>query len=327
MVRKAVFCVLCLLGGLFLMAGNASATAFASWYTPPDNSSFAAGTVIDLTGNGNGSGMVGGTGLDLMLVFDRSGSMSGTGITNAKSAAIALINALPVSTTNAGLVSFASSASLDLGLTSMATGKTNLINAVNGLVATGNTATGPGIQTATTELTNNGTAGHAKMEVVLSDGASNVGVNPGTAAGQAWTAGITVHSVGVPGAVAFEMQGIATAGHGIYTSVSDLSSLTALFSGTAGNLVGLDHINVRLPDGTWLNNYAHDGLGNFSIANYAVALGANIFEVDAYDTAGNMASAFLTVNGTSNTVPEPFTMLFLGSALIGVAGLGRRFKK
>jgi len=252
--------------------------------------------------------------------------MAGTPLATVKTATNSLIDSLPTATTQAGLVSFESSAHLDAVLTPMSVAaNVNALKAkVNSLGTGGVTATGPGIQLATTQLTGaNAIPGHAKMEVVLSDGLSNSGISPVTAATQAYSAGIIVHSVGIVGANDTEMQNIANAGHGIYTKVNNLSDLENIFNGTAGNLVGLDHINLIMPDNTVLNNYATDGLGNFIAPNWALMLGDNLFTVEAFGTDGTSATASCHLFGTA--VPVPGSLLLLGSGLIGLAGVRMRF--
>jgi len=264
MARKAVMIILalCVMAG---SAGIALADSSASFFAPANGSSYLVGTCVQVTGQATGFGTSGGTGLDLMLVIDESGSMAGSGIASAKTAAKSLIDALPTATTQAGLVSFDSSGYLRQGLLAMSTpaNVTTLKNAVDALVAGGGTTIGAGITVATNEILANGISGHAKMQVVLSDGYSSG--TPETQAAAAYAAGITVHAVGIPGHDAAQMQAIATAGHGIYTNVTSLSALEALFNGTGGNLVGLDHMDLTLPDGTVLNNYATDGLGNLRL--------------------------------------------------------------
>lgn len=328
MRKRRFYHVLAFLGIAILIAGNALAAATASWIAPPDSSSYLAGTSVDLLGNGNGSGMTGGTGLDLMMVIDTSGSMAGSKLTAAKSASVALINSLPLGTTQVGIIEYDWSANVYRQLQNLTTNKTDLINAINALTAGGNTATGPAILAATAELTGiRAIAGHSKMEVVLSDGMANVGLSPLAAATQAWGQGVQVNTVGVPGHNPTEMQGIATNGHGIYTNASDLSTLEALFAGTAGNLVGLDYIDLLMPDGTLLHDIAHDTLGNFTIDDYTVALGANTFQFTAYATDGTSASASLTIYGTPHSTPEPATLLLLGLSMVGLVGVKRRFMK
>jgi hypothetical protein len=326
MVQRG-FTILVLVLGV-LVAGVAMADTSVSWVSPSPGD-VCIGTCVTPTGNASGSGMSGGTGLDLMLVIDTSGSMSGSGITAAKNAAIALINALPSDSTQLGIIEYDWTANTYRTLETLTSDRSAWIAAVNALTAGGNTATGPAIQAATAELTSvRAIAGHAKMEVVLSDGYSNVGISPITAAGQAWSAGITVHSVGVPGHSTTEMAGIASAGHGIYTNVTNLADLEGLFAGTAGNLVGLDHINVTMPDGTLYANYPTDGLGNFIVPTWTMVAGANDFIVTAYGTDGTSATATLSLNGVNcSTVPEPATLILLFAAIPAFAIGRKKFRR
>jgi Ca-activated chloride channel family protein len=313
-----------LMAMVLLVTSPALADSSVAWISPTCGSSFLVGTVVNPTGQASGVGGTGGTGLDLMLVMDVSGSMAGAGLTNAKSAANSLIDSLPPATTQAGLASFASSGSLVQQLIPLvpAANVTTLHTAVNSLSAGGGTYIGLGIGVATTELqSSRAIAGHAKMEVVLSDGFSSG--DPVAAAAAAYAAGITVHSVGVPGHDPTTMQNIATAGHGVYTNVSDLSDLENIFNGTGGNLVALDYVDIILPDGTLLSHYATDGLGNFTLPDWTLLLGDNLFTATAFGTDGTSATAYCHLYGTA--VPVPGSLLLLGSGLFGLAGFRMRF--
>lgn len=307
----------------FVFAGSAMAATTVSWLSPPDGSTYAAGTVVNPTGNANASGTQGGTGLDLMLVIDVSGSMYGSGLDAAKTAAKALIDSLPDNTTQVGIVKFNSYAGYVELLQDLTTNKTTLKSSIDSLYAGGGTHIGNGIDLATAELTSSrAIAGHAKMQVVLSDGYSSG--TPSVNAANANAQGITVHSVGIPGHNAYQMQSIATAGGGVYTNVTNLADLENLFNGTGGNLVGLDHVDIQLADGSWINNIGTDGLGNFVLPDQVIALGANTFTAYAYGTDGTSASAVLTLNGIGGQVPEPATMALFGLGLLGFAGVARR---
>ena len=334
MIKKMFIGALLVASSLFLATANAATSV--SWLTPADGSSYPEGTSVSPTGNASASGTIGGAGLDLILVLDSSGSMRGT--SSGKSlrqwqaeAAIALVNSLPTATTSVGIVEFDSNANLVTGLTPLTptSNITALETAINSVDASGGTDIYDGIIAGTTELVGaRHTTGRNQMMVVMSDG-ETFGADPATAAANAITAGIeAIHTVGLPGHSVSTMQSIATAGNGVYTSVDDLTTLTGLFDGTGGNLVGLDRVDVELPDGTLLTDVATDALGNFAVGPYALAAGANTFTAYAYGSDGTSASADLTLYGTTTgpgvSVPTPAPLALLSLGILGMAVTRRR---
>jgi hypothetical protein len=343
-LRKSVKNQAISIGLLSLLAsGAAFAGASVAWTSPPNGSTYAVGTVVNPTGVASGVGGQAGTGLDLALVLDSSGSMGGAGQLAQRNAALALVAALPSATSSVAVVEFDSDANLVLGLTPVSTGLATINAAITSVDASGGTNIAAGISTATAELTGaNHIAGRTQVMVVVSDGSTS-GADPGAAADAAIAAGVdNVHSVGIPGHVASQMQNIANGPDnitgnsddiGVYTAGS-LDALTALFNGTAGNLVGLTRVDVTLPDGTLLVGVPTDGLGNFALSGWNIQAGANTFTATAYATDGSQASATLTLYGISpntggggNSVPDGgTTAALLGFALCSVSFLKKKRK-
>lgn len=309
-----------------LSASSASLAAVAvSWTGPSPLATYSVGEIVNPFGNANASGIIGGTGLDLALVLDSSGSMSTFNSGKSRNAwleeaSTALVNALPV-TTSVAIVDFDDTAKLLQGLTPLSSDSAAVLSAITAIDASGGTAIDAGIDRASTELTGpNHTDGRTQMMVIVSDGESSR-----TAAVASATAALglgvdAIHTVGIPGHNVLTMQSIATAGNGIYTNASDLTSLVDLFNGTAGNLVGIDYVDVTMNDGSFISHIAIDGLGNFVLPDATLFFGANVFTAVAYDTLGNKATAELILTA----VPEPSTYAMLGLGLVLVGWANRR---
>lgn len=301
---NASLSAIALAAGLTLAATSQAATSVA-WTSPAENSEYTVGTVVNIQGQASANGVIGG-GLDLVLVLDSSGSMqqsaTSNGITKTRQqwqrdAAIALVNNLPMGTTSVGVVEFDADANVARVLSPLSGNLAALIAAINGVDAAGATNIPAGITLAASQLTGAlHTAGRPQHMIVMSDGETTGNVI--TATQNALLAGVdSVHSVALPGGSITTMQNIASNGNGTFiNATSNLQALIDVFSGTAGSLVNLDHVDVTLADGTVLHDVATDAFGNFNV-NVNIALGVNTFVADAYGTDGTSASATLHIIG------------------------------
>jgi PKD repeat protein len=271
-----------------------------SIYLPGEGSPDTA--TVTLTVSGDGDPQLQHFPVDIMLVMDRSGSMGGNGGTNtgtrlgdAKVAANLFLGNLDQTNDYSGLASFATTASLDKGLnnihmiTQHPTSSTEA--AVNALVATGNTAMGDGINTGQTEISNNGRASAVPVMIVLSDGCSNWGSNPITAATNAKNAGTIIYSIGLGGSVCTTtMQQISTndpliPGYEHYYFAPTGSDLAGIYQNISEEIVKTAGTNVVVTDILASNvDYIP---GTFSIApNFIVGktITWNVGTLDVDDT-------------------------------------------
>jgi len=132
-----------------------------------------------------------------------------------------------------GIVSFSTSTTTDQTLLTLEdANKTILKNKINALVANGSTAIGDAIFTATTELSSSRVkVGEYKFQVLLSDGQSNAGADPISAANDANSKGIKIYTIGF-GSDADEatLQQIASITDANYYKANDINALQGIYA-------------------------------------------------------------------------------------------------
>ncbi|CAD6491548.1 MAG: von Willebrand factor type A domain protein [Candidatus Argoarchaeum ethanivorans] len=178
--------------------------------------------------------------LDVVLDTDRSGSMSGQKMTNAKNAAKTFIDLLEepsgwwifaTDRDKVGLVSFASSATLDRQLTSDFNDAKSVID---GYSAYGSTNMGDALSKSINELKANGREGTTHTIIYFTDGMTNTGSTPDEILNilvpQAVDAGISIYTLGYGSNVnsAFLSQ-VASTGNGKYYFAPDGAALQQIY--------------------------------------------------------------------------------------------------
>ncbi|MFC4247614.1 VWA domain-containing protein [Natribaculum luteum] len=192
-----------------------------------------------------------GTGIgavDLMLVIDESGSMSGSRIKNARKASKRFVGAL-LEDDRAGLAGYASGSRLIHELTD----DTEQLNtSIDSISAGGSTNTGAGLNTALTELEENGNDDRKQVIILLSDGHTNIGPDPVGVAEKAAKQNIEISTVGLgSGADENELQTIASTTGGDYYHVTNSNDLPDTFQRIAENqseVALTDSNNDGIPD-------------------------------------------------------------------------------
>lgn len=201
----------------------------------------------------------------VMLVIDVSGSMDATDVLPsrldaARNAARTLIAQLPPSA-EVGLVSFNTKATLQSQLT---TNHDAISGALDNLHAGGGTAIGEGITAALDELARSVASTPEASRppaiiVLLTDGSSNAGIDPQTAADNAKAAAVPVVTVGVgqrgkptfvrgqqvEGVDETVLQGIATATGGKYYYAEQSTQLSKIYS-SLGSSFGWQFLRVDI---------------------------------------------------------------------------------
>jgi Ca2+-binding RTX toxin-like protein len=190
-------------------------------------------TPLRCGGGGGGTGV-----FDVTFVIDTSGSMASSDPTGLRvDGASQFVDAMRPED-QAAVVTFASTATINLGLTSVGTpeGIASVKAAFeNGRAATGGTDISAAVATATQVLSASG-EGRLRVAILLTDGQSAYD-DALTAAAAA--AGIEIHTVGLGDGVDAELlQRIATGTGASFRQLSDPAQLPALYRELAGDIIG-----------------------------------------------------------------------------------------
>jgi hypothetical protein len=310
--------------GVAFVPRASNAAAVVSWGGPDTSIVYPIGQPVTPFGNANATGATGTRG-EIGLALDSSGSMGFGGREQAqKDAANALVTSVPAGSTSVAIIDFDSNAFVAQGLTPLDTGLSDIQNAINNIDSSGGTDIRDGINAASNELATNGDDNNVQQVVLISDGGSSQRLAE-QAAAASLSNGIPVNTVALPGSNVGRLQAVATAGGGIF---SDFSGPTGLqdridvFSGTGGNLVGLDRVEVTDPEGN-TTVVATDALGNFTASAFALNPGNNTWTATAFADDGSFASADFTLTA----VPVPGALPLMATAIGGLAYWRRRQAK
>ncbi len=185
---------------------------------------------------------------DIFLVIDVSGSMErGEKLEFAKQAALEFINVLELDETSSyrlGLIVFSDQAELVIDLDE---NSTDLKAGITKLYPLGGTAMGEGILLAVNSLIKNQTD-TPKTIILLSDGASNAGIDPYSAAAAASTNNVVIMSVGYGyDADVFVLRTMASLTGGTYFNAPTGQDLADVFDEIADLIISpVSHYSSRI---------------------------------------------------------------------------------
>jgi Mg-chelatase subunit ChlD len=210
---------------------------------------------------------------DIMLVLDRSGSMAGAPLADLKTAAKAFVDIIDKATdgtlngtiangSRVGVVSFASTATLDVALTSNATA---VKAAIDALAASGNTNHAAAITLAQSTLAGSVPANTKEM-IVFTDGMTTPGLgDPHAAAAAAQAAGTVIFAIGLGNVNVGQLNDWATDPDSEHVFIAPTSGdLAAIFKKIGAAIVVPAATNIVVSD--TVN-------GHFSVSGAAASKG------------------------------------------------------
>ncbi len=206
-----------------------------------DGTGFNEIFTITLNVTGSGYGTAEKASQDVVFIVDRSGSMSSQDVNLAKEALLDYTYDMSVPDTGA-VVHFDSNVVLMNNLTAKYDDLRDDINNIPG--PGGSTYMGEGMRVASNELIKNGQGGHILVEILLTDGGWNGGMDPIDEADYATANDIVIYTVGLgSGADEGLLKDIASITGGEYfyaETASDLDDIYALISGYVKEIAARD---------------------------------------------------------------------------------------
>jgi Mg-chelatase subunit ChlD len=229
---------------------NVTAVISAEGELPVSRPAASAMLVLDRSGSMDPD-YYAGTPLDVVLVIDRSGSMKDDSppgcilscqpITDVKNASQSFMNNL-VSNTFLAAVSYSTSVTTDIGLTPLNNTENvqNIKRIIDLFQASGNTNMGGAIDVANNILLN-GRSYTKKVQIVLTDGMWNTGIDPDIPATNAKNNNIVIYTIGLGSDInEIELSSIAGKTGGKYYHAPTRSDIMTIYNAIAQEISDYD---------------------------------------------------------------------------------------